>query len=165
MKTIEKLKTFVVLANCHSFTEAAEKLFCSQPSVSMQIQSLEEIFEVKLFDRMGKKIYLNRNGKELLPYAQKMIDIFEEARLRVREQKNLSHNILSICANSFVGIYILPVFLGEFNRLYPNIEAKIQIHSYDQILKYISSNEIEGAYMPFYESQSIDSRLTALTSI
>lgn len=60
---INKLETFITLSNCLSFTEAAEQLYCSQPAVSMQIQSLEEDLGVQLFDRIGKKLYLTMHGK------------------------------------------------------------------------------------------------------
>lgn len=49
-----KLQTFITLSDCLSFTEAAEQLYCSQPAVSMQIQSLEKDIGVPLFDRIGK---------------------------------------------------------------------------------------------------------------
>jgi DNA-binding transcriptional LysR family regulator len=159
VKTIEKLHTFIVLANCSSFTEAAEKLFCSQPAVSMKIHSLEEIFGVKLFDRMGKKMLLNQNGKDLLPYAQKMVDLFEEAKQMFKEKESTPQGTLTICASNFVGVYIMPTFLKKFKNLYPHVELKLHIHSYDQMIKSILSNEIDGAYMPIYKAESLDPRL------
>lgn len=69
---INKLQTFITLTECLNFTEAAEILYCSQPSVSMQIQSIEEELGVPLFDRIGKKLYLTKQGENFKPYAEQL---------------------------------------------------------------------------------------------
>ncbi|MGJ9384394.1 LysR family transcriptional regulator [Salipaludibacillus sp. CF4.18] len=165
MKTIDKLKTLVILAECNTFTEAAEKLYCSQPTVSTQIHSLEEIFGVKLFDRIGRNISINQNGKELLLYAQKIIDLFNEAQLHFNDKEKGAQKELSICASNYIAIYILPIILGNFRKKYPHINIKLQNYSYAEILDLIFSNKIDGAYMPFYELDPIDSRLSIETLV
>jgi DNA-binding transcriptional LysR family regulator len=165
LKTIDKLRTLVILAECNTFTEAAEKLYCSQPTVSMQIQALEEIFGVKLFDRIGRNIFINQNGKELLLYAQKIMSLFDEAQLHFKDKEKAAQKELSIYASNYISIYILPIILGNFKKKYPNINIKLQNYSYAEILNLIFSNKIDGAYMPFYELNSIDSRLSIETLV
>jgi DNA-binding transcriptional LysR family regulator len=165
LKTIDKLKTLVILAECNTFTEAAEKLYCSQPTVSMQIQSLEEIFGVKLFDRIGRNIFINQNGEDLLLYAQKILSLFNEAQLHFKEKEKGVQKELSIFASNYIAIYILPIILGNFRKKHPNINIKLQNFSYAEILDLIFSNKIDGAYMPFYELDPIDSRLSIETLI
>jgi DNA-binding transcriptional LysR family regulator len=161
LKTIDKLNTFVILAECNTLTEAAELLYCSQPTVSMHIQSLEEIFGVKLFDRIGKTISINQNGKELLTYAQQINALFNEAQLHFQDKEK----VLSICASNYIGIYILPSILGNFRKKYSHINIKLQNFSYTEIMDLIFSHKINGAYMPFYELDPIDSRLSIETLI
>ncbi|WP_245980125.1 helix-turn-helix domain-containing protein [Peribacillus asahii] len=63
MNTLEKMESFIVLAECHSFTEAARRLYCSQPTISHHINKLEENFDSKLFHRSGRKVELTSKVK------------------------------------------------------------------------------------------------------
>ena len=60
--TIRHLKIFTTVAECGKMGQAAKELYISQPSVSQAIRELEEYYEVKLFDRIAKRIYLTENG-------------------------------------------------------------------------------------------------------
>src|SRR5690625_360018 len=111
---VSKLKTFLTLADCLSFTEAAEKLFCSQPSVSMQIQSLEQDLNTKLFDRHGKKTYLTTQGELFKTYAEQIINTAEAAKEHLHRTEDLSYGTLSFGASNFVGVYLLTKILTEF---------------------------------------------------
>ena len=68
-----KLKTFCTVVEYDSFSKASEKLFCSQPAISKQIRSLEKELGYSLFDREGKKISLNANGKIVYKYSQQIL--------------------------------------------------------------------------------------------
>lgn len=120
---------------------------------------------MKLFERIGRNILINQNGKELLLYAQKIISLFDEAQLHFKEKEKEAQKELSIWASNYIGIYILPTILGNFRKKYPNINIKLQNYSYAEILNLIFSNRIDGAYMPFYELDPIDSRLSIETLV
>src|SRR5690242_2052558 len=77
---IRQLNTFTAIAKMGSFTQAAEMLGYAQSSVTTQIQLLESELETKLFERMGKSITLTSEGTRLLPYAQKILKLSEEAK-------------------------------------------------------------------------------------
>ncbi len=64
-----KLKIFCTVAETRSFTKASRIVHLSQPAVSLQIQSLEEFFETKLFDKTGKQVSLTTAGKILYEHA------------------------------------------------------------------------------------------------
>ncbi|MBU1612719.1 MAG: LysR family transcriptional regulator, partial [Proteobacteria bacterium] len=82
---IRQLKTFHTVATLMSFHGAAKALHYAQSTVSAQIQALEESLDVKLFERLGKRIFLTAAGSKLLGYASKMVDLSEEARAEVSE--------------------------------------------------------------------------------
>jgi len=68
---LHQLEIFLCIARERSFSKAAERLRISQPSVSIQIRNLEDSLEVKLFERLGRRVYLTREGKAVLEHAKK----------------------------------------------------------------------------------------------
>jgi LysR family transcriptional regulator, transcriptional activator of the cysJI operon len=74
-----RFKVFRVVARHLNFSRAAEELLLTQPAVTQQIRALEDEFGVPLFDRSGGRIALTRAGKCLLPYADKLKAISDEA--------------------------------------------------------------------------------------
>ncbi len=144
---LEKLKTFCVMAKTQSFTKAADELFCSQPSVTKHIQALEEFVGTKLFDRVGKKVYLNESGKIFYEYAQIVLDLTREYLLKISQLKDLTQGILSFGTSGLMGTYVLPSILKEFHTLYPNIEINMDVNFYNIIIEKIQSNITEFAFV------------------
>ncbi|MCR8644379.1 LysR family transcriptional regulator [Paenibacillus sp. N1-5-1-14] len=140
---ISKLHTFLTLSDCLNFTEAAEQLYCSQPAVSMQIQSLEQDLGVPLFDRIGKKLYLTRQGELFKPYAEQIVNVLQSAREHIGQLENLSYGTLSFGASNFVGVYLLPAVLGDFSRTYPGIKINMNITSSRQLMNMLETNKVE----------------------
>ncbi|WP_409342205.1 LysR family transcriptional regulator [Paenibacillus sp. MBLB4367] len=138
-----KLQTFITLAECLNFTEAAEQLFCSQPSVSMQIQSLEHDLGVPLFDRIGKKLYLTKQGEQFKPYAEQMIHTLQAAKEHLQQLDDLSCGNLAFGASNFVGVYLLPSVLGVYNRMHPGIKINMNIASSTLLWQQLESNKLE----------------------
>ncbi|MBU7316822.1 LysR family transcriptional regulator [Paenibacillus oleatilyticus] len=140
---ITKLQTFLTLAECLNFTEAAEQLYCSQPAVSMQIQGLEHDFGVPLFDRVGKKLYLTKQGEQLKPYAEQIVNLLQSAKEHLQQLENLTYGTLSFGASNFVGVYLLPAALGHFNRTFPGIKINMNITSSRQLIDMLETNKVE----------------------
>mgnify|MGYP003558054317 FL=1 len=76
----DRYKTFMILAECKSFTETAKRLFCSQPTVSQHIQQLESGYNCKLIKRHKRAIELTDKGNLLLQYAKRMQYLQDELR-------------------------------------------------------------------------------------
>lgn len=140
---LSKLQTFITLSACLSFTEAAEQLYCSQPAVSMQIQSLEREIGVPLFDRIGKKLYLTRQGEQFKPFAEQMLNLFHSAQEHIRQFDNLAFGSLSFGASNFVGVSLLPAVLGTFNQAFPGITINMNIASSSTLVAQLESNKME----------------------
>lgn len=100
MKTLEKLETFLVLAECGSFVETARRLYCSQPTISNHIQQLEEQFQGKLFHRSGKTVQLTKQGEIFLQYAKQITQLVEEAAVKLKQ--SFDEEILSLYASSYI---------------------------------------------------------------
>lgn len=140
---LTRLKTFLVLTECLNFSEAAEILYCSQPTVSTQIRTLEEELGCTLFDRIGKKLYLNQQGNDFKIYANQIVNIWASAKENALKANSGEHGLLSFGASNFVGIYLLPILLSTFKKRYPNIKINMQIRSSATLLNLLEKNEVE----------------------
>lgn len=97
--TIDQLQIFLAVAQHMHFTRAAEELYITQPSVSAAIQSLEEQYGVKLFNRVGRRIELTLAGKMLQVEAQKILTQVELTERGLRELNNLKQGELKLGAS------------------------------------------------------------------
>ncbi|MGG1639382.1 LysR substrate-binding domain-containing protein [Paenibacillus sp. NRS-1760] len=140
---INKLQTFITLTECLNFTEAAEILYCSQPSVSMQIQSIEEELGVPLFDRIGKKLYLTKQGENFKPYAEQIINLLHTAKDHIKQLEDLSYGTLSFGASNFVGVYLLPMILKGYTKKFPQIKINMNITASNHLVHMLESNKVE----------------------
>lgn len=140
---LNKLQTFITLSECLNFTEAAELLYCSQPSVSMQIQSLEADLGVPLFDRIGKKLYLTKQGECFKPYAEQIINLLHSSKEHIRQLEDLSYGTLSFGASNFVGVYLLPKTIKAYSSTYPGIKINMNITSSSHLMHMLESNKLE----------------------
>lgn len=76
--TLRHLRIFVAVCTWGSITRAAEKLHMAQPSVSLAIRELEEYYQLQLFDRISRKLYLTGDGERFLKYASHITSLFDE---------------------------------------------------------------------------------------
>ena len=98
---------FYVVSNEGSIKGAAEKLHVSQPTISDQIKLLEEYFQCKLFERRNRALFLTKEGKFALTYAEKIFDIANEVTSRLRNQIELPKRTLDIGITHFMTQYFL----------------------------------------------------------
>ena len=101
---LKHLQTFLCLCEIKNFTKTAEHLHYAQSHVTMQIQQLEEELNVKLFERLGKKISLTTDGQKLIPYAQKMLSLSKDIEFQFAKQDN---GRIVIGASESLCLYVL----------------------------------------------------------
>ncbi len=136
---INELKTFVTVAKLGSFSLAAEKLFLSQPAISKRIAQLESQLDTRLLDRIGHKVSLTEQGRNLLPRAETLLLEVEDIK---RAMSNLDSHVtgnLMIGASHHVGLRRLPPVLKHFSKEYPDVNLDISFvdseQAYDDVLK------------------------------
>lgn len=120
---LNQLRIFYESARQLSFTRAAEYLHVSQPAVSSQVRQLEEILRIKLFCKVGTKIFLTEPGKVLLNYAQKIFDLESEAENTLNEIRNLKKGSLHIGTTKTYARYFMPHYISSFHTLYPEVRV------------------------------------------
>ncbi|MFT5505231.1 MAG: DNA-binding transcriptional LysR family regulator [Gammaproteobacteria bacterium] len=123
---LKKLRAFCQTAKLGSMTKAAESLFASQPTISLQIHALEEEMDTILFERCGPKLRLTTEGSILydlcLPHVQGIDRLKETFDAHCG---NLTAGELSIAAGESTILYILPRPVGVFNKNYPAIKLRM----------------------------------------
>ena len=139
------LRLFNTLAKELNFSRAADALFISQPAVSMQIKKLENDLNLKLFDKIGKNIFLNDNGKILYDYTKKVFSLVEEAETRLLSINGEFRGNINIGASNTPGTYILPKVLGKFKEQYPSVNTTLHVANTYRIEKMIFENKIDFA--------------------
>lgn len=122
---LAQLEIFLSVAEEKSFSRAAEKMLRTQPALSIAIKRLEEELGETLFDRSSKSGTLTEAGHILLSYAQRMINLRDEARDSIAELRGMYRGRLTIGANESTSLYLLPELLLDYRKLYPNIKIEV----------------------------------------
>src|ERR1700680_565566 len=122
---LSQLEVFLAVAREHRFARAAEKLYRTQSAVSQTIRKLEDELGENLFDRSSREGVLTDAGQVLYEYAEKLLNLRQNAHESLAELRELHKGKLVIAANEFTALYLLPV-LAEFRRLHPMIRIMVQ---------------------------------------
>lgn len=117
------LQTFCAVAKWGNFTRAAEALGYAQPSITMQIQKLEEQYGAVLFERYGRRMRPTQAGEVLLTYAQQILALQAEAKARLSEQQT---GTLTIGTIETLAAFYLPPVLQTFREMYPGMSIALQ---------------------------------------
>jgi LysR family transcriptional regulator, transcriptional activator of the cysJI operon len=120
-----RLRVFRIVAEELSFTRAAERLFLTQPAVTMQIKNLEEDLGLRLFDRTGQKIALTAAGRMLNDYARRIAELCTEAEQKLAAIKGETRGQLALGASTTIAQYLLPRLAGDFLAAFPAIQLSI----------------------------------------
>ena len=121
----QNLLAFIQVADCASFSLAAEKLHLTQPAVSKRITALEDHLKLKLFDRIGRKVNLTEAGRVLLPNAQKILRELQETRRRLADLSGQVRGTLQLATSHHIGLHRLPPVLKQFSQLYPEVDLQL----------------------------------------
>lgn len=120
-----QLEVFLAVTREGNFSRAAEKLYRTQSAVSQSIHKLEEDVGEPLFDRSSRDGLLTDAGRVLQEYAERLLNLRDDATGALSELRELQRGKLAIAANEFTALYLLPV-LAEFRRLHPMIKIMVQ---------------------------------------
>ena len=148
---LDQLKTLCTAVECKSFSKASEKLYCSQPSVSKQIHSLEEELGYPLFKREGTKLSLNENGKIVYKYSQKILKEVINMKFALTEQNNSSNSTISFAATNFIGVHMITSKINDFKNSFPDIPLTYTIDFTPGILKLLNDNKVSFAFIPEFD--------------
>ncbi|MDE2422833.1 MAG: LysR family transcriptional regulator [Betaproteobacteria bacterium] len=144
--TLRQLKVFETVARRLSFSRAAEELHLSQPAVSTQIRQLENHVGIRLFEQLGKKVYLTQAGETMLKHCRLIINQFREAEEAMDIFKGVSSGTLNVGVNSAAD-YFFPHVLSEFKNQIHDAKIQLTVANRTNLIEKLSSNEIDLVVM------------------
>ena len=141
-----QLKTFRVVADHLSFSKAAAKLFMAQSSVSAQIRALEEDLELKLFDRIGRRVLITDAGLKLYDYARRIEDMTAEIRSEVTGARDVRGALTIRIPETLATVY-MPAVVARFHRDNPAVRLNFINCSDLQLREELNSGRIDLAFL------------------
>ncbi|MGC7101361.1 LysR family transcriptional regulator [Amycolatopsis lurida] len=126
---LHQLRYVAAVAEAGSFTAAAEALYLSQPSLSVQIRKLERELGVALFERLGRRVTLTTAGEAFLEHARPALFHLERAREEAVAVRDLHRGRLAIGALPSAGATLLPKVLADYRAAYPEVELRLIEHN------------------------------------
>ncbi|MDG1285061.1 MAG: hydrogen peroxide-inducible genes activator [Flavobacteriaceae bacterium] len=143
--TITQLKYVLAVAEHQNFTKAAEKCFVTQPTLSMQIQKLEDQLAIQIFDRSKKPIELTEVGRKIVNQAKNIVNEADRITDIVDQQKGFIGGEFKLGIIPTVMPTLLPMFLKSFIKRYPKIKLKIEELNTDEIIQRINDGHLDAA--------------------
>ena len=125
MINFNQLRIFYKTAKYQNCTIAAEKLFISQPSVTAQVKAFEEFCNLKLFKKMGRKIYLTDEGKSLYECARKIFEYEKEIEDAIEDMRGLKKGVLRLGTTKTYARSYMPLLISKFWLSYHNIKIHL----------------------------------------
>jgi LysR family hydrogen peroxide-inducible transcriptional activator len=142
---MHQLRYVVAVARARNFSRAAEQCHVSQPSLSQQIQKLEEELGERLFDRMKREAKLTAHGEAFLPRALRILEEVDLARREASDARSLLRGRLIVGVLPTIAPYLLPAVLGDFAKRFPGVEIVVEEETTALLLKLANKCEIDFA--------------------
>ena len=143
--TITQLKYVLAVAEHQNFTIASEHCFVTQPTLSMQIQKLEDQLDVKIFNRNKKPIQLTQVGEKIVEQAKIIVDESNRITDIVDQQKGFIGGEFKLGIIPTVMPSLLPMFLKTFVKKYPKVNLIIEELTTEEIIKKLTDGHIDAA--------------------
>ncbi len=143
--TITQLQYVLAVAEYQNFTLAAEKSFVTQPTLSMQIQKLEDQLGVLIFDRSKKPIQLTDVGNKIVSQAKNIVNESYRIKDIVDQQKGFIGGEFKLGIIPTVMPTLLPMFLTNFIKKYPKINLKIEEQNTETIINKLQEGHLDAA--------------------
>lgn len=138
--TFRQLEVFEALARLGSFTRAAEELFLTQPTASMQIKKLSDTIGLPLYEQLGKRIFLTDAGRALQATCHEIFSALDRFEMQVSDMKGLKQGKLRLAVIT-TAKYFAPRLLGKFCEQYPGIDVTLKVSNRERILERLNDNQ------------------------
>lgn len=141
--TLKHLEIFRTVCREHSMTKAAELLHMTQPAVSRAVAELEEYYNKKLFDRIGRRLLLTADGQAFLADTEEVLRSFET--LEINAGKRKAQNTLHIGCSMGIGFGLMPAYLECFRQECPDTRVLVTENATSVLKQYLVAGELDFA--------------------
>ncbi|MDI9377871.1 LysR family transcriptional regulator [Acetomicrobium sp.] len=146
--TLQQLRTFLTVCDEMSITGAASRLFITQSAVSQQIKALEEEFEIKLFDKKGRRICITSDGKVFFEIAKNIIEKADSITEKLKATKSLEVGSLNLASTHHLAQYLLMKPLIEFHKRHSKIDLTLQSLDAHEIRSAVEARAVDIGFVP-----------------
>jgi LysR family hydrogen peroxide-inducible transcriptional activator len=143
--TITQLKYVLAVAEHKNFTLAADKCFVTQPTLSMQIQKIEEELSIQIFDRTKKPIQLTDIGQKIVSQAKNIVNEADRIQDIVEQQKGFIGGEFRLGIIPTIMPTLLPMFLNNFIKKYPKVKLIIEELNTEEIITKLNNGHLDAA--------------------
>lgn len=137
--TFRQLQIFESIFRLGSFTRAAEELFLTQPTVSMQIKKLNDAIGLPLFEIVGRRVKPTEAGNELYKACRQVFEILFNLEIKIADIQGLKKGRLHVGVIT-TAKYLVPELLGEFSQQYPGIDLALKVTNRERIIERMIAN-------------------------
>ena len=161
MTTLIQMEYIVAVDTYRHFATAAEKCFVTQPTLSMQIKKLEDILNIIVFDRTKQPVIPTESGKKIIEQARIVLREAKMIYQIVNELKEEVSGELQIGIIPTIAPYLLPLFAGNYKRLYPDVRLKVEELVTERIIENLNKDLIDVGILvtPLHEKNIIEKPL------
>ena len=143
MANYEHYKIFCKIVECESISKAAEKLYVSQPAVSLAIKQLESALNAKLFFRTQRGVNLTTEGRLLYEYVNHGCNIIRAGEEKLKELDALEAGEISIGASEMTLRFFLLPFIEQFHKDFPSVKIKVSDAPTPATLRHLKEGQID----------------------
>lgn len=143
--SLKQLQIFTEVVKTQSYTRAAERLYMTQPAVSMQMKQLEYIVGLSLFERQGKKIVVTEMGHILIEHAAKILKRYKRMQRSMKALQNVEQQIKISAATT--ANHFITHMMADFSRLHPDINITLDITNREALVSQLQSYDPDFVIM------------------
>lgn len=160
--SLDYYRTFSVVYESRSFSEAARRLYVTQSAISQSVKQLEFLLDVKLFVRGKRSVIPTAEANALYSAIIPAIETIGEAEEKITRLRLLQEGSLCICAADTVAKYYLLPYLKRWNELYPNVRLTVVNRTSTEAFSLLSAGKIDIAFVNSPVTEEKFSRKTCL---
>jgi len=146
---LTQLEFFIKVVEEGSFSKAAERVYRTQPAVSIAIRRLEEEIGAPVFERSQKAPALTELGELVYDYAKRILSLRDQTLDAVAELRSLQRGRVRIGANESTSLYLLPHLILAYRKLHPNVRVEIFRHVSEHLPREVLDRNVDFAVMAF----------------
>lgn len=156
--TIVQFQYILAVAQYKNFSVAAQKCFVTQPTLSMQVQRLEEELDVLIFDRAKKPLRVTEVGEKILQQAESIVSESERIKDIIAQHKGFIGGRFRLGIIPTVAPTLLPMFLNNFTKKYPKVELKVEEMTTRECIRELAEGTLDVAIVatPLHEKNLIE---------
>ena len=146
---LNQLKIFYLAAKNGSLSLAARELFITQPAVTKGIQRLQEFYDMKFIDHVGKKLILTDAGEVLYGIAEQIFELESQAEESIRDFQQRKRGHIRILSSESFGDYYLPRMIIPFSKTYPLVHITMNILPTEQVVNHTASLNYDLGFISY----------------